>query len=123
MAFKSDKQRKAFFAHKKELLSDISKHSTKLKEAQEEFMTDAELRRIEERLIKVKKAERIVKVSKFKASKFGRIVTRAETAGKESYRKAVAYEKAHGKEQVDNLKRRGGKLLKLIGKGVKKLSK
>ena len=121
MAFKSDKQRKAFFAHKNELLSDISKHSTELKQAQKEFKTDAELIRLKKHLVKVKKAEREVKIAKFRTSKFGRIVTKAETVGKGSYRKAVEYEKAHGKEQVDNLKRRGGKLLNLIGKGVKKL--
>lgn len=116
MPFKSDKQRKAFFAHKKELLNDISIHSSKLKEAQKEFKKESELIKIEKKLAAVKKAEREVKIAKFRTSPFGRIVTRAETAGKTSYKKAVEYEKAHGKEQVDNLKSRGSSILKFLRK-------
>lgn len=124
MGFKSDAQRKGFFSNlrdnihdanlrrheatKKKILEKVEREKGRLERQQESFESEAQVKLAQSKLDKVKNAEDAIKKERFEISKTGKFIN----ASKRGVQSAVQFEKEHGKDQVNQLKKIGKKIFK-----------
>jgi len=124
MAFKSDNQRKGFFANlrnkyhnrmeqqhislKNKLLNRTKEENVKLTNQIEEGIKSDELSNIKQKLKDIKTARKEIKAAKFKASPTGKFIEKAKKGASH----VIAYEKKHGKAQTKKLEKFLNKLSK-----------
>jgi len=114
MVFESERQRRAFFAQKARILSNISHHKGNLAQQRETFKKTSEIKTLNQELVKVKQAEKNVKKAQFQASPLGKRIARVKHVSKAAASKVVEYEKVHGEHQKKKLKSLGKDFLKLF---------
>lgn len=126
MGFKSDSQRKGFFSNlrnsihqsnlqrhdvqREKLLIKAANEKVKLRKQQESFASEAKVRLAKNDLERIKKAEVLIKKERFAQSHTGKFVA----ATKRGVQSAVDYEKAHGKDQLNQLKKKGNRLKQIL---------
>lgn len=116
MGFKSEAQRKAFFAKQKNLQSKLQSETQVLEKRrvevlaqQQEHLKSAQMRQkissLKQSVKDVKKAERDLKVQQFKESGTGKVLTRTGRGLKRGGSAVVQFEKKHGKAQAKTAKK------------------
>lgn len=98
----AEKQEKDFLKEKAKLEKEILIQQKKLElEGLKRKVSDTRKQQIHD----LKKATRDIKVARFKSSKVGRVASYTGKQSSKVAKKAIDYEKAHGKQQITNLRK------------------